>query len=230
MVYLVPNVIADTPPGEVIPEGGLQVIRTLRHFVAEDIRTVRRFLARVGMPVPLDELQFYVLNEHTTEAELAGLARPMQLYDIGMVSEAGAPGVADPGSDLVRMAHAQGIPVRPLTGPSSLLLALMASGMNGQHFAFHGYLPVKRAERMEAIRRLEHRALSEGSTQIFIEAPYRNDALLEDILSVCRPATRVCVAAGISSSSEYIRTLPVAEWKCARPKLHKIPVVFLLGV
>lgn len=228
MVFLIPNSIADGPLNEVIPEGVLAVIRGLRHFVAEDVRTVRRFLAKVGMPVPLDDLTFYVLNEHTSPAELAALSGPVKSFDVGVVSEAGVPGVADPGSDVVRMAHLFGVGVKPLAGPSSLLLALMASGMNGQNFAFNGYLPVKRPERLEAIKRLEKRSLLEHQTQLFIETPYRNDALLSDILAVCRPSTWLCVAAHISSPGEFIRTLPICDWAKNSPPLHKIPAVFLL--
>lgn len=228
-LYLIPNTLCDTQDGGILPENTLQVVRSLRCFIVEDVRTARRFLSRIGMPVPIESLTFYELNEHSGPDELAQLAVPVRTTDAGVISEAGVPGVADPGSDAVRLAHQAGVKVVPLVGPSSILLAMMASGMNGQNFAFNGYLPVKPAERTAAIRSLEKRSLQEGQTQLFIETPYRNKALWEDLLRTCRPSTRLCIAADLTvKDREFIQTHTVEEWRHLPVELHKRPAVFVL--
>ena len=229
-LYMIPCPIGDTPPEQVLPATNIEIMRSLDYFIAEEMRSARRFLSRAGMGRPIDTLQMAELNEHTPPEDIAALVEPLLAgRDAGMVSEAGVPGVADPGAELAALCHRHGIRVVPLTGPSSILLALMASGLNGQSFAFNGYLPVKPAERRSAIKHFERRAASEGQTQIFIETPYRNAKLLEELLETCRPDTRLCIAADISSPAEYIRTDTVAGWrKSPRPELHKRPAVFLI--
>lgn len=227
---MIPCPIGDTPPEGVLPPGNIEIMRSLDYFIAEDIRSARRFLSRAGMGRPIEALRFAELNEHTKPEDIAPLIAPLlDGENAGMVSEAGVPGVADPGADLAALCHRNGIRVVPLTGPSSILLALMASGLNGQSFAFNGYLPVKPPERRNAIKHFERRAVSEGQTQIFIETPYRNMKLFDDLLDACRPETRLCVAADISSETEFIRTDTVAGWRRSpMPELHKRPAVFLI--
>jgi 16S rRNA (cytidine1402-2'-O)-methyltransferase len=203
-------------------------VRKLRAFVVEDAKSARRFLKAAGYPHSLNETEFQILNEHTRESELDALLVPLFAgEDRGLMSEAGCPGVADPGEELVRRAVDAGIRVVPLVGPCSILLALMASGMNGQHFTFHGYLPVDKAQRANAIKALE--APAENATQIFIETPYRSAALFHALLEHCREDTRVCVAADLTLHSEFVLTCTVAEWKKKRiPELDRRPVVFLV--
>jgi 16S rRNA (cytidine1402-2'-O)-methyltransferase len=228
ILYLIPNLLSESNIADVIPSGVVTVIRRIEHFFAEDIRTARRFLVKMKHPVPIDELHFYELNEHTREKEIASLLPSLLANDTGIISEAGVPGVADPGAVLVRLAHQHNIGVVPLTGPSSVLMALMASGLNGQSFAFNGYLPVKQNERIRRLQVLEKRSVAEQQTQIFIETPYRNMKLLEDILRTCRDSTSLCIAANITGTAELIKTKSIAEWKKSLPDLHKIPAVFLL--
>ena len=214
---------------KVLPGEVLQVVKGLRHFVVEDIRTARRHLRKMAPEVVIDDLEFMVLNEHSQKLELEMLLEPVfRGFDVGILSEAGCPGIADPGADLVRIAHEKGIRVVPLVGPSSILLALMASGMNGQHFAFLGYLPVKPPERHHSIREIERNSARNRQTQIFIEAPYRNAKLLEDLLVVCHPHTRLCIAADLTLESELVATKTISEWKKSVPDINKRPAIFLL--
>lgn len=229
---MVPCPIADD--GEmacVLPEYNADIVRSINYFVVENLRTGRRFLSRVGMGRPIDTLKMAELNEHTAPAEVEALIAPILAgEDCAMISEAGCPGVADPGAALAALCHRHGVRVVPLVGPSSILLALMASGMNGQSFAFNGYLPVKTPERQRALRNLERRARSEHQSQIFIEAPYRNRQMLEAIVASCAPDTRVTVAVDITAESERIVTRSVAEWRRAMPDdLHKRPAIFIIG-
>lgn len=228
MIYLIPNTLCDEATTVSLPQSTLSILGNLRYFIVEDVRTVRRFLSRLHLSLPIDSLTFYELNEHTTSQQLVDFITPLKQYDLGVISEAGAPGVADPGCDVVRMAHEMGIQVVPLIGPSSILLALMASGMNGQNFAFNGYLPVKQPERIAKIKALEKRAFTEHQTQIFIETPYRNMSLWQDLITNCRPTTRICVAADITDSQEFIQTKTVQQWMATPPQIHKRPAVFLL--
>lgn len=229
---MVPCPIADDGDmARVLPEYNADIVRSINYFVVENLRTGRRFLSRVGMGRPIDTLKMAELNEHTAPAEVEALIAPILAgEDCAMISEAGCPGVADPGAALAALCHRHGVRVVPLVGPSSILLALMASGMNGQSFAFNGYLPVKTPERQRALRNLERRARTEHQSQIFIEAPYRNRQMLEAIVASCAPDTRVTVAVDITAESERIVTRTVAEWRRAMPDdLHKRPAIFIIG-
>ncbi len=228
VLYLSPTLLSENTITQVLPPHVVTVIHGLRQFVVEDIRTARRFLSKAGHPAPIDQLLFRELNEHTTAGEVASLLPYLQAADTGVISEAGVPGVADPGAAVVRLAHANGIKVVPLVGPSSILMALMASGLNGQSFAFVGYLPVKQNERQERLRVLERRSSTESQTQIFIETPYRNMQLLDDILKCCKPTTMLTIAADITGAGEFILTQSIHQWKNKLPELNKIPAVFLL--
>ncbi|MDR3184901.1 MAG: SAM-dependent methyltransferase [Prevotellaceae bacterium] len=230
-LYLIPTPLGEGLPEAVIPAGTLNRLRTIRHFVVEELRTARRYLSRINIGAPIDSLVFFELNEHTpVTQDLSVCLQPaFEGYPVGLLSEAGAPAVADPGAQLVQLAHECGIEVVPLTGPSSILLALMASGLNGQQFAFAGYLPVKSPERQQCLRQLEKRSVAQHETQIFIETPYRNEALLRDILTVCHPRTQLCIAAGLTQPDAFILTAAVAQWRhCPLPNLKKRPCVFLI--
>lgn len=232
-LYLIPCPIADmADPWTVLPAANRAVMESLDCFIVEQTRTARRFLSRAKLGRPIGELEFLELNEHTAENEIGALIAPLLAgRSVGVISEAGVPGVADPGAAVVAACHRRGIRVVPLVGPSSLLLALMASGLNGQSFAFHGYLPVKPAERMQAIRRLERRALAERQAQIFIETPYRNAKLFAQLVDLCAPQTRLTVAADITGAEEFIATLAVGEWRRRPvPDLNRKPAVFILGM
>jgi 16S rRNA (cytidine1402-2'-O)-methyltransferase len=229
ILYLIPSTLGDTPALQVLPSPNLDIIRSLDHFVVEELRTARRFLVRCGYAKPIDSVQFYLLNEHTAEQEVPAFFSGAGYSNLGMISEAGLPAVADPGSVLVREAYKLNYKVIPLVGPSSVMLALMASGLNGQNFAFNGYLPVKNPERASRIRFLEKRSESEMQSQIFIETPYRNHHLIETLLEVCKPMTRLCIAANITLENEWICTKKIQEWKTQPPPdLKKQPAVFIL--
>jgi 16S rRNA (cytidine1402-2'-O)-methyltransferase len=228
-LYLIPNLLGDGNPEEVLSPVVIKIIRDIRYFIVEDIRTARRFLSKVKIHHSIDSLTFFVLNEHTLPSEIGEYLHPINDNDIGVLSEAGVPGVADPGADIVSLAHSIGIQVVPLIGPSSILMAVMASGLNGQNFAFNGYLPVKHPERVNKIKFFEKRALSENQTQVFIEAPYRNMQLLEDIINTCSPTTMLGIGADICLESEFIKTQPIECWKKKMPELHKRPAIFLIG-
>lgn len=228
-LLLIPSPIGDNAPEDVIPGAVLEVLQKTRVFVVEDTRSARRYLSRAGLKGHIDGIEFYELNEHTREEDIDGYIRLFDGgTDVGLVSEAGLPAVADPGARLVDLAHRHGIQVIPFVGPSSLMLALMASGMNGQSFSFWGYLPVKPDERRSRLRALEKLSSSTGQTQIFIETPYRNDSMMKDILSCCREDTKVCIAAGLTMPDAFIRTLRVREWKRTGVTIGKRPCVFLL--
>ena len=230
VLYLVPNTLGNPDTKLTIPEAIRARVSDISLFIVENVRNARRYLKNLDREIHIDSLTFYELNEHTEESEIPSFLEKVELgMDAALISEAGVPGVADPGAAVVRIAHEKGIRVVPLTGPSSILLALMASGLNGQSFCFHGYLPVKRPERIKRIREIEQVAQRKGETQLFIEAPYRNDALLADILENCRPSTRLCIAADITMDSEFISTKTIGDWLSKKPALHKRPVLFLLG-
>lgn len=205
------------------------LIPSLKHFVVEEVKTARRYLSKTGLKGKIDTLHFYELNEHTKIDQIEGYIQVLlDGESIGMISEAGLPAVADPGSSLVEFAHNHGIEVRPMVGPSSLMLALMASGMNGQNFAFTGYLPIKPDERRTKIKQLERLSLSQHQSQIIIETPYRNNSLLADLLLVCAPKTRLCIAAEISLPDAFIKTKTVEQWRKEKIDLNKKPCVFIL--
>ena len=228
-LYLIPTTLGDVDLNRVLPDYNSSVIRRIRYFVVENIRTARRFIKKTDHEINIDDLVFYELNEHTEKKTLEEFLQPVcEGFDIGIISEAGCPGVADPGADLVRIAHEKNIKVIPLIGPSSILLSLMASGMNGQNFAFLGYLPVKPAERIKTLKDIERRSAVEKQTQIFIETPYRNMKLFEDLVVTLHPLTRLCIAADLSLESEYIRTQTISNWKRQKPDLNKRPAIFLI--
>lgn len=232
-LYLIPCPISDeTAPWDVLPAANRDVMNSLDYFIVENTRSARRFLSKAGVERPIGELEFRELNEHTAAGrEVEELVKPLlEGRSAGVISEAGVPGVADPGALAAEACHRLGIRVVPLVGPSSILLALMASGLNGQSFAFNGYLPVKPPERAKALRALERRAHAEGQSQIFIEAPYRNVKLLEQMLSVCGAETRLTVACDITSPDEYISTRSVGEWRrVPMPDIGKRPTIFIIG-
>jgi len=229
-LYLLPTPIGEGNIETVIPSGTLEIVRTIDYFVVEELRTARRYLSKVKIGKAIDELTFFELNEHTAPETITPFLQPaLEGHSIGLLSEAGAPAVADPGAALVRLAHEKNIPVVPLVGPSSLLLALMASGLNGQSFAFVGYLPVKSHERQQRIKQLEKRSTAEQQTQLFIETPYRNLSLFDEILKTALPHTQFCVAANLTQPDAFIRTATIAEWKRQpAPDIHKKPCIFLL--
>ena len=229
-LYLIPCTLGDTPAGQVLPQHVIDVARRLRHFVVEQPKAARQFLSALKPEQPIQTLHLSSLNEHTGHNELAGLLAPLLAgQDVGLISEAGCPGIADPGADLVNLAHKHDIRVVPLVGPSSILLALMASGLNGQCFAFHGYLPIAEAERNKAIAALETESAKCKQTQMFIETPYRNEKMFAALIAHCRPETLLCVATDITLPGEQIRTHSIAQWKLQHPpQLNKRPSLFLL--
>ena len=227
-LYLIPSPLGDNEPSEVIPAPVLESLKGFRTFVVEEIRTARRYLSKAGLKGHIGELQFHELSEHTEPAVIEGYLRLFDGgNDVALISEAGLPAVADPGAQLVALAHSHGIEVVPAVGPSSLMLALMASGLNGQSFAFCGYIPAKTGERRNRLKTLEKVSAQLKQTQILIETPYRNDSLFADILSVCSPSVRVCVAANITMPDAYIKTKKVSEWKKECLVIGKRPCVFL---
>ena len=229
-LYLVPNVLSEGDWQQVLPAGIFSVITETKYFIVENIRTARRFMKQVNKDKNIDECIFFELNKHTSVSEIPSFLKPLETgFDVAVISEAGCPGIADPGANVVKIAHQKGIKVVPLVGPSSILLALMASGLNGQNFAFKGYLPVKPSERVKEIAILEKRVTSQRQTQIFIETPYRNNHLLSDLLKTCSPAALLCIAANITGENEFIVTKTIEQWKKQVPDLHKIPTIFLLG-
>jgi 16S rRNA (cytidine1402-2'-O)-methyltransferase len=228
-LYLIPVTLGETEISKVLPPYNKEIITSIRYFIVENIRTARRFLKQTDAEIDIDSLTFYTLNKHTSATELSGFLKPIaDGNSIGIISEAGCPAVADPGADIVAIAQKKNIPVVPLVGPSAILLALMASGFNGQSFAFHGYLPIDAGERAKTLKILEQRIYSENQTQLFIETPYRNGKLVEDILKTCKPATRLCIAADITLAGEFIKTKSIAEWKKQVPDLSKRPCIFAI--
>jgi len=228
-LFLIPSPLGDNDPHEVIPQTVLDVLGEVTFFAVEEVRTARRYLSRAGLKGRMESLRFYEVNEHSTQEEIEAVYAVLASgHDMALISEAGLPAVADPGARLVALAHAGGVDVVPFVGPSSLMLALMSSGMNGQQFSFHGYLPVKSEERREKLRHIEKLSARNGETEIMIETPYRNDALFSDMLSVCRPSTMLCIAADITLPSQFIRTRSIAEWKQSPVSIGKRPCVFLI--
>lgn len=226
-VYLIPNVIAENTQAIVIPPHVTQVLPRLKYFLAEDVRTARRYFSRLNIFPSIEALEFQVLNKDTNTIELPSLFAPVfASHDIGIVSDAGCPGVADPGALAVRFAHDHNIQVVPLVGPSSLLLALMGSGLNGQRFAFHGYLPIDKAEFAKVVRELEKDSRKNAQTQIFIETPYRSDSTLKMLLQILQGNTQLSVASSLTSEQESILTLSVARWKTKSITYGKVPAVF----
>jgi len=229
-LYLIPTTLGDTTIERVLPPDLTELISSVTVFIVENIRTARRFLKKVNPAIVIDDLTFFELNQHTDKKDISRYLEPIQNgLDIGVISEAGCPAVADPGADVVKIAHIRNIQVVPLVGPSSILMALMASGMSGQNFAFNGYLPIKNPEKAQQIKMLEKRMQTEGQTQIFIEAPYRNAQLLGDLLQNCDPQTMLCIAVDITLDTEFIRSKPVSFWKTNLPDIQKRPAIFMIG-
>ncbi|MBK6403169.1 MAG: SAM-dependent methyltransferase [Rhodocyclaceae bacterium] len=229
-LYLIPSALGERPWTDYLPAATQAVACRLRRFVVENAKTTRAELKRLGHPLPLRDLAIEQLSERLSPDEIGRLLAPLLAgEDVGLLSEAGCPGVADPGAAIVRRAHALGIAVKPLVGPSSLLLALMASGLEGQRFAFHGYLPAREPDRQRRIVELEGESSRLDQTQIFIEAPYRNDALLAALLAACQPATRLCLATDLTTAEETITTRAIGDWRrLTLPKLDRQPTVFLM--
>lgn len=228
-LYLIPTPLSNEPVHYVMPDAVLQRVAEIAHFIVEHPKTARFFLKQTGCKLPLQQLDMQVLNEHTKSSDLLSLLEPLFAgHDVGLLSEAGCPAVADPGAGLVRLAHQKKIKVVPLVGPSSILLALMASGLNGQCFTFNGYLPIETDARIKKIVSLENLSISHDQTQIFIETPYRNQKLLEQLIMTCRDSTDLCVASHLTAVSEAIHTQSIKEWRKKMPNIHKIPSIFLL--
>lgn len=227
-LFLVPSVIADQTQTSVIPAQVTNELIHIQHFLAENVRTARRYLSSLKVYDSVEPLHFYLLNKDTREEELKELLNPLfEGKSMGVISESGCPGIADPGARAVKFAHDNGIRVVPLVGPSSILLALMASGLNGQNFAFHGYLPIESKPAAKAIREFEKESVAKQQTQIFIETPYRNKTLFNNLVKNLNPHTRLCIALDLTGSSEFIKTLPVKSWKAESVELPKLPAIFL---
>lgn len=229
-LYLIPVTLGDTPIERVLPAYNKEVILSIRHFIVEEVRTARRFLKQVDRNINIDELTFYPMGKHADAALFSKYLDALRNgEDMGVISEAGCPAVADPGADVVAIAQREGYKVVPLVGPSSILLAVMGSGFNGQSFAFHGYLPIAPADRAKRLKQLESRSATEHQTQLFIETPYRNHKIIADILATCNPRTKLCIASGLTTDKEYICSKTIKEWKqTTLPDLNKIPTIFAI--
>lgn len=228
-LYLIPVTLGDTAIDKVLPTYNKEIILGIKHFIVEEVRTARRFLKKVEASIDIDSITFYSLNKHTDPTEISSFLKPLeQGHPMGVISEAGCPAIADPGADVVAIAQRKKMKVVPLVGPSSILLSIMGSGFNGQSFAFHGYLPIEQGARTSTLKKLEQRAYTENQTQLFIETPYRNHRLLDEILQTCRPQTKLCIAANLTCEDEYICTRTVKEWHNHLPEIGKIPCIFLI--
>ncbi|HKK62164.1 MAG TPA: SAM-dependent methyltransferase [Bacteroidales bacterium] len=229
-LYLIPNSLGNQDPDIFLPKYVMDKILSIKYFIVEDLRNARRFLKLIDKKIVIDDLIFFELNKHTQSKQVETYIEPANTgMDIGLLSEAGLPGIADPGAGIITAAHKENIQVLPLTGPSSIFLGLMASGLNGQQFKFHGYLPIQKNDRIKSLKQLEKSAVTTGETQIFIETPYRNIAMMKNIIETCNENTMIAIAADITLESEYIHTKTVSEWKKGLPNLHKRPAVFLIG-
>lgn len=229
ILFLIPVPLADATQQKVLPAEVLEVVRSLDTFLVENVRTARRFISSLQLGISIDSLRFFELTKDTSPKETFQQLKNSQ-KNMGVLSEAGCPGIADPGAVAAQLAHELGWQVRPLVGPSSILLALMGSGFSGQQFAFHGYLPIEKNERQQAIKKLEKEAMTKRQTQIFMETPYRNNQLIQSLLQVCNPTTLLCIAADITSDTEFIVTKSIKQWQKRTPDLHKKPTIFLIGV
>ena len=228
-LYLIPSPIADIDFDSIIPSEIKNIINTIDFYIVEDIRTARRYLSKLGIEKAIDNLHFFVLNKHTQPEEIPTFLEPIKSnFNVGLISEAGIPCVADPGGQIVKIAHNRNVKVIPLVGPSSIILALMASGLNGQNFSFVGYLPINKSQKIQAIKQLEKRSLIENQTQIFIETPYRNNNMVEDLINTLTQNTLLCIASEITSKNEFIKTKSIKEWKKDIPDLNKKPAIFLI--
>ncbi len=228
-LYLIPVTLGETTAQRVLPEYNKEIILGIKHFIVENIRSARRFLKLVDQSIEIDDLTFYELNKHTNSDEIGNYLYPLtQGHSVGVISEAGCPAIADPGSDVVAIAQKKNYNIVPLVGPSSILLSLMGSGFNGQSFAFHGYLPIDSKDRKQKIEQMETRIFKEHQTQLFIETPYRNEKLVEDLMKFCNQNTKLCIAMNLTCEDEYIKTMPIQNWKKNLPNMNKKPCIFLL--
>ncbi|WP_339653611.1 SAM-dependent methyltransferase [uncultured Maribacter sp.] len=228
-VYLIPSTLGDMAPLEVLPISIKQTIEKLDYYIVENEKTARHFIKKISPRKSQPSLKLSVLNKFTEAQEIPTFLNPcIEGFDIGILSEAGCPGIADPGASVVKIAHEKNIQVIPLVGPSSILLALMASGMNGQNFAFNGYLPIESPDRKKYIKNLERKSKEDNQSQIFIETPYRNNKMLEELIKTLAPSTRICVAADITLPTEYIKTKTAINWKNENVDLHKRPAIFII--
>lgn len=228
-LYLIPVTLGDTSIEKVLPSYNREVILSIKYFIVENIRSARRFLKKTDSEINIDNLIFFELNKHTNLTDIEQYLEPLIKGEpVGVISEAGCPAIADPGADIVAIAQRKNLKIVPLVGPSSILMSLMGSGFNGQSFAFHGYLPIENNDRIKKIKQLEQRIANEDQTQIFIETPYRNHKLIEDLIKNCIPSTKLCIAMNITCNDEFIKTLSVKEWKKKLPDMNKKPCIFLL--
>jgi len=228
-IYLIPSTLGDIPPLEVLPISIKQTIEKLDHYVVENEKTARYFIKKISPRKSQPSLKLFVLNKFTELEEIPNFLNPcLEGFDVGILSEAGCPGIADPGAAVVKIAHDKNIQVVPLVGPSSILLALMASGMNGQNFTFNGYLPIDSSDRRKYVKNLERKSKEEDQSQVFIETPYRNNKMLEELIKTLAPSTRICVAADITLPTEFIKTKTVMNWKRENVDLHKRPTIFII--
>lgn len=228
-LYLIPTLLADVPYSDVLPEKIKEAIQSTEYFLVEELRTARRFISGYKLDITIENLFFFQLNKDSTPSEVKkAFDQIPDGKNIGVISEAGCPGIADPGALAVELAHKLEMEVVPLVGPSSILLALMASGFNGQSFTFHGYLPIEKPERIKVIKFLESDSIKNKRTQIFMDTPYRNNQLIKDITEVCNGETKLCIAANLTSKEEYIRTKKIKDWKNSLPDIHKQPAILLL--
>lgn len=228
-LYLIPVTLGDTDLEKVLPLQNKEIIQSIKFFIVENIRTARRFLKKTDSNINIDEITFFELNKHTDLNQISIYLEPvLKGENIGLMSEAGCPAIADPGSEIVAIAQEKKIRVVPLVGPSSILLSLMASGFNGQSFAFNGYLPINGNERIKKLKQIEHKIISEDQTQIFIETPYRNHKLVEDIIKSCSSSLKLCIAMNLTCDDEYVQTRKIKEWNKNLPSLDKKTCIFLI--
>lgn len=227
-LFLIPNTLGETGISGVIPSEVTEIVKTIRVFASENPKNTRHFLKRVDKTIDLEQYLFLELNEHSDRKQIEECLSWLAKEDVGIISEAGCPGIADPGAELVALAHEHHYRVVPLVGPSSILLALIASGCNGQNFSFNGYLPVKGPERTRALKNFERQSAMENRTQIFIETPYRNLKLFEEMVHTLQPQTKLSIACDITTDNEYIKTLTIQEWKTQQPDINKRPAIFII--
>ncbi len=229
-LYLIPSPLSENSEYNVLPRHIFDIVTSIRYYVTENIRTTRRYLKKINPEINIDDITFFVFNKHTNKTEIDTFIKPViEGHDTGLISEAGMPAVADPGEGMIALAHHLNIQVIPLVGPSSIMLALMASGLNGQRFAFNSYLPIEKNQRKNRIKELEKRSMKNDQSQIFMETPYRNHQLLQDILATCNLGTRLCLASNITGKNEFIKTKTIKEWKREpAPDIQKKPTIFII--
>lgn len=228
-LYLIPVPMGDTSIEKVLPSYNREIILSIKYFIVENIRSARRFLKKTEPSINIDELTFYELNKHTNLEQIENYLQPLAKSEsVGVISEAGCPAIADPGADIVAIAQRNNYKVVPLVGPSSIVMSLMGSGFNGQSFSFHGYLPIDGNDRSKVIKNIEQRIYTEDQTQIFIETPYRNAKIVDDLIKNCRPSTKLCIAMNITCDDEFIKTLPIKSWAKQIPEMGKKPCIFLI--